>query len=281
MTARQERLDALVDDMLLDAGVPGAGTPRTILVALGSLGSLPVPEPTGDLARLLAAPGRPAGDAVDAADELARRRRRRTMHRPTMMGVALIAGMATGIGGVAASSSAPGQPGSHSVQELLADWSPAWALPVQPLPAGTHAANMPGRDALADAAGTIEAAPLPSLPAPQDRGPALPAPPGAPEPGDARVPAVDAPSGNHPGAGRGDGLDVPEPRPAELPPTDDGVAAGRTSDAPQDTSAIDGDGTNEPAGGPGTPAGGVPRPGNGNPAAPRPALDNWLQKFQR
>lgn len=125
MTPHATRLPALVEDMLADAGHPEDTELRAALFSLGSLASLPAPAPSAELARLMAGAGK-VSPSVAPADELARRRRR--IHRPTALGLALVAGMATGIGGVAASSQAPVQAGSSSVQELLEDWRPSWNI---------------------------------------------------------------------------------------------------------------------------------------------------------
>lgn len=150
MTPTSNNLASLVDDMLQDAGCEQDAGLRGALLSLGTLGSLPAPPPTGELALLLAAGGpspvqvpasaeqpleQPAGDTAMHADgqpddQLARRRRR---HRPTALGLVLVAGMGLGVGGVAASSTAPGS----TVQHLLEDWTPPWSSsPVQPSAAG-------------------------------------------------------------------------------------------------------------------------------------------------
>jgi hypothetical protein len=125
MTPHATRLPALVEDMLADAGHPEDTELRAALFTLGSFASLPAPAPSAELARLMAGAGK-VSPSVAPADELARRRRR--IHRPTALGLALVAGMATGIGGVAASSQAPVQAGSSSVQELLEGWRPSWNI---------------------------------------------------------------------------------------------------------------------------------------------------------
>ncbi|WP_052690514.1 hypothetical protein [Pseudarthrobacter chlorophenolicus] len=113
MTTPESRLRELVDEVLTDAGHPEDAALRSALESIGSLASTPAPEPSGELARLMAGGG----------DELARRRRS-GRHRPTVVGLAVIAGMGLGIGGVAATAgSAPGS-SAASVQHLLADWSP-------------------------------------------------------------------------------------------------------------------------------------------------------------
>ncbi|WP_461173813.1 hypothetical protein M1D93_03560 [Arthrobacter sp. Z1-9] len=129
-----------VEDMLLDAGYGKDPQLRAALLALGSLASLPAPAPSGSLAVLLTEPGTSTGesDAIgglteSGPDELAGRRRLRA-HRPTVVGLALIAGMGLGVGGVAASSAVPGRSGSPSIQHLLEDWTPAWSLPARDVP---------------------------------------------------------------------------------------------------------------------------------------------------
>lgn len=128
-------LPAIVEEMLLDAGHGKDTELRAALLALGSLASLPAPAPSGNLAVLLAEFGDEstggAGDAVGTSecgpDELAKRRGLRA-HRPTVVGLALIAGMGLGVGGVAASSTVTGASGGLSIQHMLADWTPAWSL---------------------------------------------------------------------------------------------------------------------------------------------------------
>lgn len=150
MTSASDNLAALVDDMLQDAGAGQDAELRDTLVALGALASLPVPPPTGKLAALLAAGG-PAEDAVSGTlqvgqpdalrdgppdDELARRRRR---HRPTALGLVLVAGMGLGVGGVAASSTAPG---NSTIEQVLADWVP-WSRAAGGAPAAASGYRTP------------------------------------------------------------------------------------------------------------------------------------------
>jgi len=141
MTSTSDNLGSLVDDMLQDAGCSQDADLRHALLALGTLASLPVPAPSGELAALLEGGAPPAtmpasGDPAEAqgggrlheqageqpGDELARRRRR---HRPTALGLVLVAGMGLGVGGVAASSTAPE---SSAIEHLLEDWAP-WNTP--------------------------------------------------------------------------------------------------------------------------------------------------------
>ena len=136
MTPQTHHTAVAVEEMLLDAGMGQDADLRRALLAVGSLADLPVPEPTGQLAALLAAGTRGASgnipqhsDATESApgDELGRRRRLRA-HRPTVVGLALVAGMGMGVGTVAASSTGPAHTGSPSVQQLLEDWSPSWTI---------------------------------------------------------------------------------------------------------------------------------------------------------
>jgi len=134
MTPQAHHTADTVEELLLEAGFgQDAGLRRTLL-AVGSLADLPVPAPTGQLAALLAAglcaPGTDAqGDTAEGTpnNEPGRRRRLRA-HRPTVVGLALVAGMGMGVGTVAASSANPAHTGSPSVQQLLEDWSPSWTI---------------------------------------------------------------------------------------------------------------------------------------------------------
>ena len=159
MTSASDKLVTFVDDMLQDAGLGQDTELRDALVTLGALGSLPAPAPTGELAALLAAADhedsagdQPNGDRPD--DELARRRRR--LNRPTALGLALVAGMGLGVGGVAASSTAPG---NSAMEQLMEDWAP-WGNPAADAPA--TAAGNPAEEADADT--DLTATALPSAP---------------------------------------------------------------------------------------------------------------------
>ena len=139
MTPQANVLPETVEEMLLDAGFGQDDTLRSALLSLGSLASLPAPVPSGELAVLL------AGDNEGpVGDELGRRRWLRA-HRPTVVGLALIAGMGMGAGGVAASTAPAGQAGSLSIQHMLKDWAPAWSLPApQALGTGLPATALSG-----------------------------------------------------------------------------------------------------------------------------------------
>ncbi|WP_426226976.1 hypothetical protein [Pseudarthrobacter sp. DSP2-3-2b1] len=113
-----------VDDMLLDAGETDARL-RAALLSLGSLRSLPVPEPGAELAALLLS---------GPAHQLERHRLLRR-HRGSVVGLAVIAGMGLGVTGVAATGPVPDGSTGSSVQQILADWSPAWTIAAAPLAA--------------------------------------------------------------------------------------------------------------------------------------------------
>lgn len=117
MTSDASSLIRTVDEMLLDAGGTDAAELRAALLALGSLASLPVPVPGPELASLLSG----------QTHQLARHRLLRK-HRPTVVGLAVIAGMGLGVTGVAATGTAPGVQASSSIQHLLQDWAPAWTI---------------------------------------------------------------------------------------------------------------------------------------------------------
>ncbi|TQJ35147.1 hypothetical protein [Arthrobacter sp. SLBN-122] len=177
MTSASDNLVTLVDDMLQDAGLGRDAELRDALVTLGTLASLPAPAPTGELAVLIAAgsapkeaasDGRSAEEPGDAPsedqpdhddsaddqpsddrpdDELARRRRR---HRPTALGLVLVAGMGLGVGGVAASTTAPG---NSAIGHLLEDWTP-WVNPDAGPPAAAPGNPAAEVDAHADVIAT-------------------------------------------------------------------------------------------------------------------------------
>lgn len=138
MTSASDNLATLVDDVLQDAGCGQDAELRDVLLSLGTMASLPVPAPTGELAALLAAGVPPTAEVPDSDeptaelpheqprdqrhDELARRRRR---HRPTALGLVLVAGMGLGVGGVAAGTTTPD---GSSMEQVLEEWVP-WSRP--------------------------------------------------------------------------------------------------------------------------------------------------------
>lgn len=117
MTPQTSSLMDTVEEMLLDAGQEQDTGLRAALLSLGSLASLPAPAPNAELAALLGS--RPG--------EMSWRRRLRR-HRPTIVGLAVVAGMGLGVTGVAASASGPAGKASSSVQHLLEDWTPSWSV---------------------------------------------------------------------------------------------------------------------------------------------------------
>jgi hypothetical protein len=282
-------LDVLVDDMLLDAGAAGDAELRAALLSLGSLAALPAPAPSGDLAKLMATAGQPSGSPGDApGDELARRRRRRTIHRPTLLGIALIAGMGTGIGGVAASSPAPGQSGSLSVQALLADWSPSWSLsapapaPVTATPAEAEVPEVPEQPVQATQPGPLASST--PLPDPSYKDP------------DGQVTARQQPSAGRPGAapdaaarasesGGARGKDIAEaPGRASVElPVPAGIGSGQADQGlPADPDGTAAAGESGLTGSLVKPLAEVLRPVPETAVADKPVpLKSWLQKFQR
>jgi hypothetical protein len=135
MTQPVNHLPDAAEEMLLDAGYGQDAELRAALLALAAFASLPAPEPSGALAAMMAGP----------TDEFARKRSYRR-HRITVVGLAISAGMGLGVSGVAASSAGHGEQGSHSVQQLLADWAPSWSiLPVPPASAAPPASETAGQ----------------------------------------------------------------------------------------------------------------------------------------
>ncbi|WP_411375431.1 hypothetical protein ACLH0K_03230 [Arthrobacter sp. MPF02] len=284
----QDTLHVLVDEMLLDAGEAADAQLRTALLSIGSLSSLPAPEPTGDLARLITAAAAPA-------DELARRRRRRPFNHPTALGLALLAGMGTGIGGVAASSAAPVQAGSSlSVQDMLEDWTPSWTIRAQ-LPE-------PG---FPDPAAVSSVVGVPSTPAPvvdpepagshtpepaggqlavaEESMPGVPAAASGNPPSQAPNAAAGNPDSSRKGAARvpnGAGAKGPAPAPISAgQPQGADPAVPAEADTVTSAAAGESDGT---VGRLVKPLAEVLRPAGAAPGSPAGTpVDAWLQKFQR
>ncbi|WP_255769931.1 hypothetical protein [Pseudarthrobacter sulfonivorans] len=140
MTGNTTLLDT-VDEMLRDAGETDPGL-RAALLSLGAFASLPVPEPRGELAALLA----------ERPTQLDRHRLRRR-HRTAAVGLAVIAGMGLGVTGVAATASGPKSHASSSIQQMLQDWVPSWTIAGTPATNGSAAsvAGVPAGDSAADA----------------------------------------------------------------------------------------------------------------------------------
>lgn len=117
MTLQTSRLNATVEEMLLEAGQEQDTALRAALLSLGRLGSLPTPPPNAQLAALLRS----------RSDELSWRRRLRR-HRPAIVGLVVVAGMGLGATGVAASASRPAEQPTLSLQQLLEEWAPSWSV---------------------------------------------------------------------------------------------------------------------------------------------------------
>ncbi|PTT67795.1 hypothetical protein [Arthrobacter sp. HMWF013] len=273
-----------VDDMLLDAGETDARL-RSALLSLGSLRSLPVPEPGAELAALLLS---------GPAHQLERHRLLRR-HRGSVVGLAVIAGMGLGVTGVAATGSVPDGSANSSVQQMLADWSPAWTIAAAPLAVPEGAGlpvelQTPGDQASGDQAVGGGAA-----------GQADPSGPGDAQPGNPGAGASQAGTGhqgNSGSAGKGNGADG-----SSSTTNDDGAAgnaAGGNAGGTAAKDAASGDG-GEPAGNAGSAAaGGQDKAGKSGPvtstvedAAPLLAKTGktaagkadqgliWLKKFSR
>lgn len=126
MTTRDDVSGGTVDRLLLDAGHTDVPELRAALLSIASLGQMQVPAPGPELSAMLAGP----------RDELTKKRWLRR-HRPTVAGLAVLAGMSLGVSGVAATGqvTATGS-GPWSVQELTTDWTPDWMLPLEPAATG-------------------------------------------------------------------------------------------------------------------------------------------------
>ncbi|WP_426989519.1 hypothetical protein [Pseudarthrobacter sp. Y6] len=161
MTANASSLIRTVDELLLDAGGTDAGGLRETLLAVGSLASLPVPEPGPELAAIL------SGHTHQFA-----RNRLLGKRRTTVVGLAVIAGMGLGVTGVAATGTVPNAQASSSIQRLLQDWAPDWTIAGTPAASGSAAdpteVQLPGEPASPDAR-------VPAPPQPVEPEAALPA----------------------------------------------------------------------------------------------------------
>lgn len=263
MTPQAHHPAAAVEEMLLDAGLGHEAGLRRALLALGSLADQPVPAPSGQLAALLGVPLReapldathPGSDVAGskAGDELGRPRRLRA-HRPTVVGLALVAGMGMGVGTVAASSAGPAHTGSTSVQQLLEDWTPDWTMHSSQASPPWFLQGVNGDDGDARGQGASS---------PAGREGTLAEPPGAmPSSQPSLAPAPDAP-----GQGRKENGEPPAAnRQAETKEPEERGSAGSSSSVPAP-------GTVQPArsgSGNGSPPAAGAKPGEG--AGPAPGL---------
>lgn len=276
MTPPSGNLVSLVDDMLQDAGCGDDPDLRDALLSLGALASLPAPAPGAELAALLAPAGTAGdGDAVEHPpapeqpdDDLTRRRRRR--HRPTALGLVLVAGMGLGVGGVAASTSAPG---SGTMQQLLADWTPSWSAPSASASAAGGGETSPWLAAGGDVPDPVSsAAPAAATHARSRSSRLLEDPAGVTGHGGLR--SCGGPARHD--AGSGQGACVPGPAGAALPAAAGGATdgKGRSQDDGGAAPAADTAPTGTPAAGkPDATAADTPAAGLGGPgaAAPRTA----------
>lgn len=126
MTTRDDSSGGTVDRLLLDAGHTDVPELRAALLSIASLAQMQVPAPGPELAAMLAGP----------RDELTKKRWLRR-HRPTVVGLAVLAGMGLGVSGVAATSQVSAtDSGLWSIQDLTTDWTPDWTLPLEPAVTG-------------------------------------------------------------------------------------------------------------------------------------------------
>ncbi|MFJ6452879.1 hypothetical protein [Paenarthrobacter sp. NPDC091669] len=148
MTSRQTEREAIVDELLLDAGLADASDVRQTLVSLGTFANLPAPAPSPELAAMIAGPH----------DELSKRRWRH-QHRTAVVSIAVVAAMGLGVSGVAAASSGFTRNPSF-IDQLISNFHPrpsvaAPELPsndaprvtTEPAPAADPAAIPPASDA--------------------------------------------------------------------------------------------------------------------------------------
>jgi hypothetical protein len=239
MTNRDEVSAGTVDRLLLDSGHTDLPDLRAALLSIASLAQMQVPAPGPELAAMLAGP----------RDELTRKRWLRR-HRPTVVGLAVLAGMGLGVSGVAATSQGAAEgSGRWSIQELTTDWAPDWKLPVGPgasYKGGPMAWKSPLFLQLDQAAppGAVEPAD-PVAPSegrePSDNevpatAPGSPASPAAKAPG--RAPGADAangqagkPGGGTPGGNGGDAASEEHSRP--VAPQKTGAPAEKAASEPE------------------------------------------------
>lgn len=112
--------DAIIQELMLEAGITDAPELTDSLTALESFASMPAPVPGPALAAMLA-----SGSASNGPlDELAKRRQLRK-HRPIVIGAAVLTAMGLGVGGVAAASGGFSKGTPEFMQTLVSGWAPA------------------------------------------------------------------------------------------------------------------------------------------------------------
>ncbi|MEW1821996.1 hypothetical protein AB0323_14620 [Arthrobacter sp. NPDC080031] len=114
--------DAIILELMLEAGLTDAPELTDSLKALESFGSMPPPVPGPALPAMLS--GAAVGETLPH-DELGKRRQLRK-HRPVVVGAAVLTAMGLGVGGVAAASGGFSKGTPEFMQTLLSGWAPAW-----------------------------------------------------------------------------------------------------------------------------------------------------------
>ncbi|MDQ0030579.1 hypothetical protein [Arthrobacter bambusae] len=114
--------DAIILELMLEAGLTDAPELKDSLKALESFAATPAPVPGPALAAML------AGDPASSVpfDELGKRRHLRK-HRPALIGAAVLTAMGLGVGGVAAASGGFSEGTPEFMQVLISGWAPGWS----------------------------------------------------------------------------------------------------------------------------------------------------------
>ncbi|MCZ9883517.1 hypothetical protein [Arthrobacter sp. B2a2-09] len=114
--------DAIILELMLEAGLTDAPELTDSLKALESFASMPAPVPGPALAAML--DGSTAGASLPL-DELGKRRQLRK-HRPAVIGAAVLITMGLGVGAVAAASGGFSKGTPEFMQALVSGWAPGW-----------------------------------------------------------------------------------------------------------------------------------------------------------